>query len=163
FALTEASGAAAAMPATGRPRRWALVVVGVAIVAAVLGLILSRRPRTTAAPGVKRIAVLAFENMGAPEEDYFVDGMTDEVRAKLTMLPGVEVVARASSSPYKKTPKQPNQIARELDVAYLLSATVRWQRDGGSNRIHVTPELLEIKPAGAPASRWQQAIDAPLT
>ena len=77
---------------------------------AVGGLSLSaRRPQgaDAAAGGVKRVAVLPFENLGAPEDDYFADGIADEIRGKLTSLPGFEVIARGSSTPYKKTTKTP--------------------------------------------------------
>ena len=83
------------------------------------GLLLSRRPhdgRGSGPSGVKRVAVLPFENLGAPEDDYFADGIADEIRGKLTSLPGVEVIARGSSTPYKKTTKTPKQIAEELNV-----------------------------------------------
>ena len=109
------------------------------------------------------MAVLPFENLGAPEDDYFADGMSDEIRGKLTSLPGVQVIARGSSTPYKKTTKSPRQIAQELDVAYLLTATVRWDKSGGTSRVHVSPELIEFDGSGAPISRWQQPFDAALT
>ena len=130
-----------------------------------MGLFLIRRPHRGGgdAGGVKRVAVLPFENLGAPEDDYFADGIADEVRGKLTSLPGIEVIARGSSTPYAKTKKTPQEIARELDARYLLAATVRWQKSGGGNRVQVRPELIEIKESGAPASRWQQSFDASLT
>ena len=109
------------------------------------------------------MAVLPFENLGAPEDDYFADGIADAVRGKLTSVPGLEVIARGSSTPYKKTTKTPQQIARELDAHYLLTATVRWQKGGGSNRVQVSPELVEIRASGAPASKWQQPFDAAIT
>ena len=109
------------------------------------------------------MAVLPFENLGSAEDDYFADGMADEIRGKLTSLPGVEVIARGSSTPYKKTTKTPKQIARELDVKYLLTATVRWQKGGGTSRVQVSPELVEVRESGAPASKWQQPFDAALT
>ena len=115
------------------------------------------------AGGVKRVAVLPFENLGAPEDDYFADGIADAVRGKLTSVPGLEVIARGSSTPYKKTTKTPQEIARELDAHYLLTATVRWQKGGGGNRVQVSPELVEIRASGAPASRWQQPFDAAIT
>ncbi len=113
--------------------------------------------------GVKRIAVLPFENLGAPEDDYFADGIADEIRGKLTSLPGIEVIARGSSTPYKKTTKTPQEIAKELSANYLLNATVRWQKEGGASRVQVNPELVEIKPDGPPASKWQQPFNASLT
>jgi TolB-like protein/Flp pilus assembly protein TadD len=172
FALSEASspttavtsGAQAAMPApTGKNRLW-IVVAAVAVVAAA-GLLLFSRTKTgpSAAAGVRRVAVLPFENLGAPEDDYFADGIADQIRGKLTSLPGIEVIARGSSTPYKKTTKTPQEIAKELSANYLLTATVRWQKAGGADRVQVNPELVEIKPDGPPASKWQQPFNASLT
>ena len=117
----------------------------------------------SAKPAVRRVAVLPFENLGAPEDDYFADGIADAIRGKLTSLPGLEVIARGSSTPYKKTTKTPQEIAKELSANYLLTATVRWQKAGTGNRVQVSPELVEIKPDAPPASRWQEPFDAALT
>ena len=114
-------------------------------------------------PGMRRVAVLPFENLGAAEDDYFADGIADAIRGKLTSLPGLQVIARGSSTPYKKTTKTPQEIAKELDAHYLLTATVRWQKGSGGNRVQVSPELVEIGESGAPTSRWQQPFDAALT
>ena len=172
FALSEASdatpaittGAQAPAPSPGGKRLfW---IAGAAIVLLAVGsLLLSRRAKTagSAASGIRRVAVLPFENLGAAEDDYFADGIADEVRAKLTSVPGLEVIARGSSTPYKKTTKTPKQIADELNANYLLTATVRWQKSGGTSRVHVTPELIEVRESGAPASKWQQPFDASLT
>jgi TolB-like protein len=165
FALGEASGPARgpARPAAGRKRVW-LAAVALVAVAAIVGLFLAGRPEKPATAGVKRIAVLPFENLGATEDDYFADGMADEVRGKLTMLRGVQVIARASSTPYKKATKSPQEIAKELGVAYLLTATVRWQkREGSASRVIVRPELVEVSGSDAPASKWQEPFDAALT
>jgi eukaryotic-like serine/threonine-protein kinase len=169
FALSEASspsvasGAQSAAPPTGK--RNILIAAAAVALLAVAGVLLPRRAPTTtgAAPGVRRVAVLPFENVGSPEDDYFADGIADEVRGKLTGLRGVEVIARGSSTPYKKTTKTQTQIARELDVRYLLTATVRWQKGAGASRVQVTPELVEVRESGAPASKWQQPFDAALT
>ncbi len=169
FALNEASGSTlttASQIVPLRPsKRWIIVAAGLVVAAAAITLLLERRSRRTAATagGVKRLAVLPFENQGAPEDDYFADGMADEVRGKLTSVPSLEVIARGSSTPYKKTNKTPQEIARELDVHYLLTATVRWQKGGGKDRVQVRPELVEIRESGAPASRWQQPFDAAIT
>ena len=110
------------------------------------------------------MAVLPFENLGASEDDYFADGIADAVRGKLTSLPGIQVIARGSSTPYKKTTKTPKQIAQELEVGYLLTATVRWQKGAGAaSRVQVSPELVEIPRSGAPTAKWQQPFDAALT
>jgi serine/threonine-protein kinase len=140
-------------------------VAAAVVVLAVTGLLLSKRTRSgaPAAAGVKRVAVLPFENIGAAEDDYFADGIADAIRGKLAGVPGLEVVARGSSTPYKKTNKTPREIARELDVGYLLTATVRWQKSGAAQRVQVSPELVEIRESGAPATKWQQPFDASLT
>ncbi len=163
FALTEASGSGsvAAVPTTALSKR---LLLAVAMVLTVAGIWLFRRPQPAApTAAVRRVAVLPFENVGAAEDDYFADGMADEIRSKLTSLRGVEVIARSSSTPYKKTTKTPGQIARELGVEYLLTATVRWQKSAGADRVHVIPELMQIRESAAPASKWQQSFDAALT
>ena len=68
--------------------------------------------RPSSATGVRRVAVLPFENLGAAEDDYFADGIADAIRGKLASVPGLEVIARGSSTPYKKTTKTPQEIAR---------------------------------------------------
>jgi TolB-like protein/Flp pilus assembly protein TadD len=169
FALSEqssptvTSGAQLAAPPTGK--RKILIAAAILVALAVAGLVLLRRTHRGGreAGGVKRVAVLPFENLGAPEDDYFADGIADEIRSKLTSLPSVEVIARSSSTPYKKTTKTPKQISQELDVKYLLTATVRWQKGTGASRVHVIPELVEVREFGAPASKWQQPFDAALT
>jgi TolB-like protein len=171
FALSEASGPTTvtsgvqAVPAPPPGKRRTLVTAAVVVVVlAGLGIFLMRRtPSGPAAAGVTRVAVLPFENLGAPEDDYFSDGIADAVRGKLTSVPGLEVIARGSSTPYKKTTKPAQEIGRELGAHYLLTATVRWQKGGAANRVQVSPELVEIRESGAPASRWQQPFDAAVT
>src|SRR2546426_42801 len=117
-----------------------------------------------AGAGPTRLAVLPFENLGRPDDDYFADGVSDAVRGKLTALPGLAVIARTSSMQYRKTAKSPRDIAQELGVRYLLTGTVRWAKESaGGNRVQVSPELIEVKPAGAPESRWQQPFNAAVT
>jgi len=114
--------------------------------------------------GPKRLAVLPFENLGRPEDEYFADGITDEVRGKLATLPALQVIASGSSSQYKRTTKRPEQTARELGVQYLLVGKVRWDRgSGGQGRVRVSPELVQVAARGAPTTRWQQPFEAPLT
>jgi TolB-like protein len=170
FALSVASGSTftsgpqTTTPPAGR-KRVLIVAAVVATVLAIAGALLLRRTRwgSGEAGGMKRLAVLPFENLGAPEDDYFADGIADEIRGKLTSLPGVQVIARASSTPYKKTTKTPKQIAEELNVSYLLTATVRWEKSGATSRVHVSPELVDVTRPDAPTSKWQQPFVAALT
>jgi serine/threonine protein kinase/tetratricopeptide (TPR) repeat protein len=156
-------GAPLAGPVTRKSKVFvsAMAIIALAVVGVFLWSLSHRRGGE--AGDAKRVAVLPFENLGASEDDYFADGVADAVRGKLTSVPGIEVIARSSSVPYKKTPKTPTQIAQELDATYLLTATVRWQKSGNASRVQVSPELVEVKKSGAAASRWQQPFDAPLT
>jgi serine/threonine-protein kinase len=111
--------------------------------------------------GLKRLAVLPFENLGPSDNAYFADGVTDAVRGKLTALAGFQVTARSSSAQYQGTSKSPQVIGKELGVEYLLSATVRWANGaGGANRVQVVPELIDARTG---AATWQQTFDADLT
>ncbi len=171
--LSEPSSATAtALAAHGAPGQRRKVPIAVAAAAAVAlialaGIGLFLRRQSHGGPGasgdVKRVAVLPFENQGGPEDDYFADGISDEIRGKLISLAGVQVIARGSSKPYGKTTKTPRQIAEELNVGYLLTATVRWETKDGIRRVLVTPELIEVSGSEAPTSKWQQPFDAAMT
>ena len=109
---------------------------------------------------VRLLAVLPFDNLGGTEEEYFADGVTDEVRGKLASLDGLQVTARSSSNQYKRTSKSPQQIGRELGVDYLLTGTVRWDRGASASQVRVSPELIQVATG---STRWQQPFDAALT
>ena len=161
----------AASGSAPKARPWRRGLVAGAVVAALVlvpgGVWLARRVRDAAseragASSPKRMAVLPFENLGAAEDGYFADGMTDEVRSKLAGLSGLSVIASGSASQYKATTRPPEQIARELGVGYLLVAKVRWQKSGKASRIRLTSELVEVAGGGAPTTRWQEAFEADL-
>ncbi|MEP6769144.1 MAG: protein kinase [Acidobacteriota bacterium] len=161
---TFTSGPQATTPRVGKNRVLIAAAVVVAVLIAIAAALLLRPTRKGGEAGdMKRLAVLPFENLGAPEDDYFADGIADEIRGKLTSLQGIQVIARGSSTPYKKTTKTPRQIAEELNVSYLLTATVRWEKSGASSRVHVSPELVDVTRPDAPTSKWQQPFDAALT
>jgi serine/threonine protein kinase/tetratricopeptide (TPR) repeat protein len=163
--LTSA-GTQIAAPAPGarrRSNRAALAAGAVLLLGVAGGLIwTSASSDRTASPdsGTPRIAVLPFENRGSPDDDYFAESMTDEVRGKLAGLPALKVIARTSSSEYKATSKSPGEIGRELGVQYLLTGTVRWDKRASGDRVRVSPELIEVRDA---STRWQRSFDAPMT
>lgn len=170
----------------GRSRIVSAVIVAAAVAVIGVGLWIAREKsnrsaltgttfKDTVSPPAVRLAVLPFENLGRPEDAYFVDGVADELRGKLAALPGVEVIARASSNEYRRTSKRPQEIANELGVRYLLVGTVRWDKGGGKkatgvagrspDRVRVLPELVELASEGAPRApltKWQQSFDATL-
>jgi serine/threonine-protein kinase len=147
-------------------RRLSLVAtVSVAVVTLLFaGLRALRHNGATPASEVgKLLAVLPFENLGQSEDDYFADGMTDEVRGKLAAMPGLKVIARGSSSQYRRSQKTPPVIGRELGARYLLTGTVRWVKSAdGGNRVRVSPELVELA-GGTAVMQWQQPFEAALT
>jgi serine/threonine-protein kinase len=111
----------------------------------------------------KVIAVLPFENLGDSADSYFADGVAEEVRTKLAQVGGLEVIARGSSIEYQHPTSGPSEIAQELGAEYLLTGTVRWDKRDGTNRVRVTPELVEARHGRAARTRWVQQFDASLT
>ena len=113
--------------------------------------------RSTASSAVPRLVVLPFENLGAAEDEYFADGITDELTARLAGVSGLDVIARQSAVLYKKSGKTPQQIGEELDADYVLEATVSWQRgQDGQRRIRVRPQLIRASDA---TSVWADVYD----
>ncbi len=143
------------------PAGFAFLVVGFLI--GVGALFAWKRGGHTGTPGSRVIAVLPFDNQGDSTQEYFADGITDAVRGKLSALSGVQVIAGASSKPYRHSEKPLAQVAGELGADYLLMAKVRWAKNpDGTAQVQVTPELIEIS-SGKPTTKWQQAFDGNLT
>jgi TolB-like protein/Flp pilus assembly protein TadD len=90
------------------------------------------------------IAVLPFENQGTVDDEFFVDGVTDEIIARLSNISGLGVISRRSAMHYKETDKTIGEIARELKVNYVLEGTVRWDRSASPERVRITPQLIRV-------------------
>ncbi len=99
--------------------------------------------RTLQPPARKRtLVVLPFENLsGDPDQEYFSDGLTDEMIAQLSRLNPRElaVIARTSAMKYKLTRKSVAEIGRELGAGYVVEGSVRW----AGERVRVTAQLIE--------------------
>jgi TolB-like protein/DNA-binding winged helix-turn-helix (wHTH) protein/Tfp pilus assembly protein PilF len=131
---------------------------GALVLILVLGFLLLRRWHLTdsALPHISAIAVLPLENLSNdPEQQYFVEGMTDEIITDLAKLPGIRVISRTSAMQYKNTHKTMPDIARELKVDAVVEGTVL--RVG--NRVRIRTQLVY-----APADRhiWAQAYERDL-
>ncbi len=90
------------------------------------------------------IAVLPFQNLGPPEDEYFTDGITEEITSRLAMLPHLGVISRTSADQYRESDKPLKRIGRELGADYVLEGSVRWQKSEGSSRVRVTPQLIRV-------------------
>src|SRR5207244_6306955 len=91
-------------------------------------------------PDKPSIAVLPFQNMsGDPEQDYFVDGIVEEITTAISRLPWLFVIARNSSFTYKGRAVDVKQVARELGVRYVLEGSVR----KAGNHVRITGQLID--------------------
>ncbi len=143
----EAAKSGSTIPAPGvRPRQivWVLAAVLVAMLG-LAGYFVWQRysPQAVRPQGKIMLAVLPFDNLsGDPEQDYFSDGLTEEMISRLGNLQPEKlgVIARTSSMRLKGTKKPLDQIARELGVNYLIEGSVRRAAD----RVRITAQLIQV-------------------
>src|SRR5256884_8921744 len=104
-------------------------------------------------PDKPSIAVLPFQNMsGDPGQEYFVDGMVEEVITALSRIRWLFVIARNSSFTYKGRAVDVKQVGRELGVRYVLEGSVR----KAGNRVRITAQLID---AANGAHLWADRFD----
>jgi len=108
-------------------------------------------------PDKPSIAVLPFLNMsGDPEQEYFADGIVEDILTGLSRLKWLFVIARNSSFSYKGRNVDVRQVGRELGVRYVLEGSVR----KGGNRIRITGQLIEAETGNHLwAERYDRALD----
>jgi TolB-like protein len=108
-------------------------------------------------PDKPSLAVLPFQNMsGDAEQEYFVDGMVEEITTAIARLPWLFVIARNSAFTYKGKPVDVKQVAQELGVRYVLEGSVR----KAGNRVRISGQLIDTT-TGAHiwADRFDSALD----
>jgi TolB-like protein len=120
-----------------------------------------QQPPAAAEPGLPlpdkpSIAVLPFANLSNdPDQEYFADGMVEDIITALSRIPWLFVIARNSSFTYKGKPIDMRQVGRELGVRYVLEGSVR----KASNRVRITTQLIEAATGG---HVWADHYDGPL-
>jgi TolB-like protein/class 3 adenylate cyclase len=120
-----------------------------------LGAGASARP-VLALPDRPSIAVLPFQNMsGDPGQEYFADGMVEDIITALSRMRWLFVIARNSSFAYKGRSVDAKQVGRDLGVRYLLEGSVR----KAGNRVRITGQLID---AGTGAHLWAEHFDGGL-
>jgi eukaryotic-like serine/threonine-protein kinase len=118
-----------------------LIVSMASAVALNLGGMRDRLFGTSAVPHVGSVAVLPLTNLSHdPEQEYFADGMTDELITDLAKISALRVIARTSVMEYKATQKPIAQIAKDLGVDALVEGTV--MRSG--NKVRITAQLIHV-------------------
>ena len=151
----------AAMTPSRGVKPWLIgAVAAVVLVAAAIGVFSRRgggdgvgdRPPTTA--GVaddvgqtnerSRIVVLPFENLGAPDDEYFASGVTEEIIGRLASVGELEVISRSSAFQYDRTGKTMQQIGADFGADYILDGTVRWARGSEGSRVRISPQLVRV-------------------
>ena len=114
------------------------------------------RSRTPASTGIRSIAVLPLENLsGDSSQNYFADGMTDELITDLAQISALRVISRTSVMAYKGARKPLPQIARELNVDAVVEGTVLRSGD----QVRITAQLIE---AATDKHLWSQSYEGEL-
>jgi adenylate cyclase len=151
-------------------RSGVLSLTGLAIVVATIVIVQHvslKPPRTTASippqekpalplPSTPSIAVLPFANLsGDPQQQYFSDGISDQLINNLSRLPGLFVIARNSSFAYKRKATKESAIGKELGVKYLLEGSVHKEAD----QVRIGVELVDTSTG---TEEWTARYDRPL-
>lgn len=120
-------------------------------------IVLPEKSSVPTTPNKASLAVLPFTNLNRdPEQDYFADGLVEDLITSLARIPGLLVIARNSSFAYRSEPRDVRSVAEELGVRYLLEGTVR----RSANQIRINGQLVD----GASASHiWAGKFDGAAT
>ncbi len=140
-------------------RKWLLVgAVSLLVLVAVTTYILTRsHPADAKASKINSLAVLPLKNLsGDPEQEYFADGMTEELIGRLSMIRGLRVISRTSVMQFKDTRLSAPEIAQKLGVDALVEGSV--MREG--NRIRVHAQLIR---ASTDEHFWSESYDRDLS
>jgi TolB-like protein/class 3 adenylate cyclase len=163
-----AEPATVAAPVAKRSLSWPLVAGGLALLIVVVGLALWQQPwspREEPAsvenmafplPDKPSIAVLPFANMsGDPEQEYFADGMAEDLITDLSQISGLFVISRNSAFIYKGKTVKVRQVAEELGVRYVLEGSVRRVGD----EVRINAQLIDATTGG---HLWAERYDGTL-
>jgi TolB-like protein/DNA-binding winged helix-turn-helix (wHTH) protein len=131
------------VPATSRARRiaaWAMAAATLLLLPLAM-MMWIRTPLNSSLPLIRSLAVLPLENLsGDASQDYFADGMTDELITDLAQIRDLRVISRSSMMTYKQSGKPLTEIARELDVQAVVEGGVL--RSG--ERVRITAQLIRV-------------------
>src|SRR6202789_3951510 len=146
-------------PAKPHPRLWVITALCVSVLAAISILTLGPHPlaarfldRDTHA-AIASLAVLPLDNLsGDPNQEYFADGMTDELTTMLAKDSTLRIVSRTSAMQFKKTHRSLPEIARALNVDAILEGSI----ERSSNQVHMTLQLVR---GDTDSHLWAESYD----
>ncbi|MBI4501997.1 MAG: protein kinase [Gemmatimonadetes bacterium] len=140
--------------------RWKVGIPVSALLAALLWMGRNKLPVLRAAPDEKVpvwIALLPFENLGKPQDEFFADGIADAIHGDISKVPGFLVKGLGTSMRYKGTSLSLGDIGSELAVDYLLTARVQWDGQAReSSKVRVSAELVRVQDQ---STVWQQSYE----
>ena len=139
----------ATVPASVRGKRNVIAYAAIAVLAIIGAYTLISRTggplESATAAETPKLAVLPFDNLGSSQDEYFADGITEEMTSRIAEISGLRVISRQSTIQYKDSEKTLQQIGEELSVAYILEGTIRTDRaSDGSGQVRVTPQLIRV-------------------
>jgi serine/threonine protein kinase/tetratricopeptide (TPR) repeat protein len=151
-ALADIETARAGVPPRRAPRsnrRVSPVILVAAVVVIVVGLAYMLRggdnaPVVPEEPGRIMLVVLPFENLGPAEDEYFADGITEEITTRLAKVSELGIISRKSAMKYKDSEKTLKEIGTDLGVDYALEGSVRWDKSGDANRVLIFTQLIRV-------------------
>lgn len=158
---TSSSGASPlsrALPGWGRKKSWIAAASAVLVlsIAAVLVSLQMSEPGATEV----RLAVLPFENLGPAADQYFAEGIAEEIGNQLAGLPGLTVIGRSGAAHLSRRGAAPHEIGTELRTDYVLDGSVRWARTAsGESLVRVIPQLIRVSTA---AQVWGEPYEGRL-
>jgi TolB-like protein/lipopolysaccharide biosynthesis regulator YciM len=144
-----------------RSRRIWMSMAAIALVVALAGLAIATRhgrpaARAAVAAPITSLALLPLENLSHdPEQEYFADGMTEELNTQLAQIGALKVISRTSAMKYKKTAKTMPEIGRELNVDAVVTGSIL--RSGG--RVRITAHLIR---AATDEQLWAESYERDL-
>ncbi|UCC43158.1 MAG: protein kinase [Candidatus Zixiibacteriota bacterium] len=127
---------------------WRGLVVTILAVAAVTVLYFWWPFRSDDRPGVMArepvLAVMPFDNLGAAEDDYFAEGVADEIVTRLFKFGQLKVISRFSTAQYRDTDKDLQTVGNELGCRYLVTGQVHWDRTAEPSRVRINASLVDV-------------------
>jgi TolB-like protein/DNA-binding winged helix-turn-helix (wHTH) protein len=136
-----------------RHRNWVVgILTTLAVIGSLLGLAWNHRWFGNPNPPRLSIVVLPFTNLGDPDQQYFADGITEDLTTDLSRLSHMLVISRNTAFTFRNNPVDTKQISRELGVRYLLEGSV--QRSG--NQVRVSAQLID---AATDTHLWAERFD----